>query len=38
VAETAFSNPAVVDEIVKAGVDMSFVRIDYKDGVDSGKH
>lgn len=37
-AEAAFDNPAVVDEIVKAGVDMSSVRIEYLDEVASGAH
>lgn len=37
VAEAAFSNPVVQEEMPKHGVDMSTVQIDYLDEVTSGR-
>jgi hypothetical protein len=36
IAEATLNNPALPAELVKAGVDMSSVRIDYVDEVESG--
>ena len=37
-AEGALNNPALLPELVAAGVEMSSVRIDYVDELESGSH
>jgi hypothetical protein len=37
-AEAALNNPLLPDEIAKAGVDMSSMRIDYLDAAPPGDH